>query len=253
MLAVAFTSLGALSIVIDRSLFHTFLYTGANIEELLAWRKVDDTRVKLMLIEGMTLLKSILRYDALADIKILLSDHADRLLEDKIFPSDAILVDTWQIQKLTCQQINNSLAAIPYGVPASLLPKKAHEGSTEGSLLAAMANGFVRVYGSQTAEAKSWRKIKLERQPAEIKRQICEWVVFVSEFPWPVTKEMTKFIKRRDRLFNAYIYVYKYGYNVEHAATAAKIPKEDLFYILKFVPVTLGRVFLKALPSLPSH
>lgn len=253
MLAVAFTSLGALSIVIDRSLFHTFLYTGDNIPEFLVWRATKDNRTRLMLIEGMSLLKGILRYDTLSDIKILLSEHADRLLEDKISPCDAVFAGTWQIQKLTCKQINKMVCDDATAIPANLLPKPLEMGSFDNSRLSKFNNAFITAYGSKTPEARNWRKLCLIHKPSEIKRSICEHIVCVNSIVWALPVDFDKYLsKRKERLFKAYIYIYKYGLSVERAADLTKTSKEDLFYILKYVPIVLGRVFTKELPSPPA-
>lgn len=253
MLAVAFTSLGALSIVIDRALFHTFLYTGetANVDELLVWRALKDTRTKLLLIEGKAVLKNILRYDKLEDVKILLSEHVGYLAEEGVLPCDAVLAGTWQVQKVT-GSINELLLGSPFGARA-LLPKTTLElGSTKG-LLAVVCNEFLADYADHTS-SKTLKYAKIEgiTKPSDIKKLLCEHMVYVSKFPWEMTPALLKYCKKQDRLFKAYYYIFKYNNSVEQASKAFKIPKEDLFYVLKYAPFVLGRKFLKPSPKPPT-
>lgn len=227
MLSVAFHSLGALSIVIDRAKFSTFIFDPNNFGDFLAWYYKKDERIKVLLVEGFEAAK-IARLDYMVGVRIILSESPDKFRETNMpHPIDCEISEKeCTIKKLTCKNINQLIEDDTGSLPKCLQTRCELAGSREGKLL--------RLIKDCTSEMS-------KNEKDDFKRAVCAKIIGCKSVGKKIAagsaewQRLEKFIVRKqDAMFGAYRDVL-FGSTVEDACSK-KIKAEDLRLVIKYVP-----------------
>lgn len=245
MLSVAFHSLGALSIIIDRTQFNTFVFDTKTVNEFVAWLYKADDRIKLLLVEGLSLAR-MLRLDTLDNVRVILSESPDKIREAGLpNPIDCDLTSTGcDIKKLTCKNINQMI--LDDIAPANIAAKPV-EGSRSGKLLQ-------RIKDIHMPQRLS------DDEVGRFKKTVCEQLVNVAssktndaiygkalKAAGSKAKKLERYItKNQDRMFAAYADMLL-GNTIGTTSLLHGVSNEDLRLVIKYVPLKWYK-FTKPLP-----
>lgn len=229
MLSVAFHSLGALSIVIDRAKFSTFIFDPNNIGDFLSWYYKKDERIKVLLVEGFdAALAAHLDYMD-GSVRVLLSESPDKCREAGIpNPIDCEISERCTIKKLTCKNINQLIEDDNGTLPKSLQTRCELAGSREGKLLELI---------------KACTKGLSKDDKDAFKREVCAALIgckggkkFMRTVQEDALQALNKYmVKKQDAMFRAYKAAL-FGSSVESACKENKVKPEDLRLVIKYVP-----------------